>query len=634
MRITFRWLARRLIAGATVPLLALALAVSAVRAQDTSSEESSTETTTAESNEETQKESATDQEPNQTTNRTTTSTTQSDRDASTSTSRNGQETRSTSRSDSQRTSGTRSRDRSDDEETTGPELGARRDTRESARDSLREGRQEAREGLRDTRERARDTLRDTRGQARDTAREAREGARDSARDTRDYARDTRRDYRDEWQDARRDTRDARRDLREDRRTDFRDDVRDFARDTAREAADYGRRTAGEAIDTARDASQRGRDAGREWDDYGRETGREWRDFARDTVRDARDFARDDDRDDRRRDAVDDRDSIRSRDSRDLRDSRDDFRSDRGSFADTRSRDARSRISRSQIDNFRATSVSARDLGLSLARTSRGLIVDDVRANAIARTIGLRPNDRIVSVEDYRVTSEDQFVRYLFDEDWRYDRVTVTVIRDGREVPIYVQPVQLIERLIVVQDDYDPLYTFGVVLDDRYDDELIVRRVLPNTVAYRAGLRQGDVIVRFHGQRLSTPRQFVQVLNRVDVQQAPIVVERDRRLREFQVSLPDELRTTSQRRTTYRREFDDGRLDNRGDTRWRDQRGAQIQYSGELYEDAYGAPSGVIPTQPGQPIYPGQYQPAQSVQPPGRIDDRSERPGILPRLFGR
>ena len=42
-----------------------------------------------------------------------------------------------------------------------------------------------------------------------------------------------------------------------------------------------------------------------------------------------------------------------------------------------------------------------------------------------------------------------------------------------------------------------------------------------------------------------------MLNRVNVAQAPIVVERDRRLREFQVSLPDELRTTSQRRTTYR-----------------------------------------------------------------------------------
>jgi predicted metalloprotease with PDZ domain len=247
---------------------------------------------------------------------------------------------------------------------------------------------------------------------------------------------------------------------------------------------------------------------------------------------------------------------------------------------------------------------------------------------------LRPNDRIVAVEDYRVASEDQFVRYLFDEDWRHDRVTVTVIREGREVPVYVQPVQLIEQLIVVQDDYDPLNTLGIVLDDRYEDELVVRRVYPNTVAYRAGLRPGDVIVRFRGQRLSSPRQFVQALTRIEVAQAPIVVERDESLREFVVSMPSELRTTSQRRTTYRREFDDGRFGDRGATQWRDSTGGPVQYGGEVYTETYGAPSEVITTQPGQPIFPGQFQPAQPVQPPGRVDDRSERPGILPRLFGR
>jgi C-terminal processing protease CtpA/Prc len=486
--------------------------------------------------------------------------------------------------------------------------------------------------------------------ARDTSREARQGARDTARDTREYGRDLRRDSREEWQDTRRDARDARRDVRQesDWRSDFRDDARDFARDAAGEAAEYGRRTAREAFDTARDENWRNRDAGREWNEYGRETGRQWQEYADDTIRDSRDFARDDDRsrdrdDDRdslnRRDSFRDsrdefaRDSYRDRDdaqsrSRDsFRDTRDDYRTDRDTrFAGERRRDARdTRISRSQIDNFRATSVSARDLGLSLARTSRGLVVDDVRAGALAATIGLRPNDRIVAVEDYRVTSEDQFVRYLFDEDWRHDRVSVIVVRDGREVPIYVRPVQLIERL-VVREDSDPIATFGIVLDDRYDDELVIRQVWPNSVAYRAGLRPGDVIVRFHGQRLTSPRQFVQVFNRVDARQAPIVVERDRNLREFVVNIPSNPRMSSGQRTTYRRQLDDGRFG-------RDQ-GAQIQYGGEVYQDTYGAPSGVITTQPGQPVFPGQFQPAQPVQSPTQLEDRSDRPGILPRLFGR
>jgi hypothetical protein len=388
-------------------------------------------------------------------------------------------------------------------------------------------------------------------------------------------------------------------MRDDRysRGDLRDDVRDFARQTARDAIDYGRSAARDAFDDRR-YDQDVADGSRQWDDDRRDDDR---DFAR------RQF------DDRRSD-------------RDIRRSRD------------------TRITRSQIDNFRAASVSPRDLGLSLNRSARGLIVQDVRSGALAANIGLRPRDQIVAIEDYRVTSDDQFVRYLFDEDWRYDRVTVWVVRNGREVPIYVRPVQLIEQLIVVQDDYDPLHTFGVVLDDRYDRELVVRRVIRNSAADRAGLRPGDVLVRFYGQRLSSPQQFVQVLSRVDVRQAPIVVERDESLREIVVTMPRELRTTSQQstsrqstsgqRTTYRQELDGDRFDSRGDTPWRDQPSSQIQSSGQVYQDSFGPTSGAIITDPGQPIYPGQFQPARPAQPTNRMEDRSDRPGILPRLFGR
>jgi predicted metalloprotease with PDZ domain len=262
-----------------------------------------------------------------------------------------------------------------------------------------------------------------------------------------------------------------------------------------------------------------------------------------------------------------------------------------------------------------------------------LIVQDVRSGALAANIGLRPRDQIVAIQDYRVSNPNQFVQYLFDPDWRYDRVPVWVVRNGREVPIYVRPAQLIERLIVVQSDYNPLITFGVVLDNRYDRDLVVRRVIRNSPADRAGVQPGDVIVRFYGQRLSSPQQFVQAINRVDVRQAPIIVERDNSLRELMVSMPGELRTTSQQRTTYRQQLDSDRSDSRNTTQWQGQSAPQVRYGGEVYQDSFGT-SGAIITTPGQPIYPGQYQPAQPVQPSNRIDDRSDRPGILPRLFGR
>jgi hypothetical protein len=498
--------------------------------------------------------------------------------------------------------------------------------------------------------------------ARDTARDSRDQARDTRRDAREQARDVNREYRDDRQDARRDARESSRDERDtdEWRSDLRDDVRDFARD----AADFGRRTAREAMDTARDTSRESGDAERQWNEFGRETAQEWRDSSRrgtDFARQESDYDRDwnrnrDARSDRgsSRDADFDndsqdsfaRDEFRERDDRDSfagrssrgrqedQDDRDRRQSNRSSDRDERFTDRQSnqrrdtRISRSQIENFRASSVEPRDLGLSFQRSSRGLIVNNIGSNAIAGRIGLRRGDRILAIEDYRVSSEDQFINYLFDDEWRHDRVEVTVMRNGREVPLYVRPVQLIEQLVTVQRQYDPLRTFGVVFEDDSDEYLVVRQVWQNTPAYRAGLRAGDRIVRFYGQPVYSPHEFTRVLSRVDAQNVPLEIERDRRTRELQVSLPAELRTTSQNRTTYRQTLQDSRP-----TQWREQ-GRTIQYGGRIYDQGTSATpsSGVIINEQGQTVFPA--QPAQPVQPGTRTDTQRERPGLLPRLLNR
>jgi hypothetical protein len=394
---------------------------------------------------------------------------------------------------------------------------AAKDTAKSTKDSAKTTTDRAKQGAKDTTERAKSATKDTVKTQRDTAKGARDSARDAARDTRDSARDAARDTARDPRSITRDTRDARttrdaRDLEEDadaRERDLREDRE------LRDTRDIDRRD----IDR-RDIDRR--------DIYRRDIDR--RDIDRRDI-DRRDIDRSEVDIDRR--SIDRRDVDIDRRDTDRRDVRSDVR--------TRT-DAR--ISRSRVDNFRADSVTARDLGVTFGRASdRGLVIQDFARNAVLADFGLRRGDVIVSVADHPVASERVFFRWMFAEDVRDERITIVVLRDGREVPIYVRPVTLIEELVMVNDDYDPLQQFGVVIDDRRPREVVVTRVLPGTPAFRAGFRQGDVITTFRGQRLLGPQQFVQVLSTVEPGQVAFEVNRNRQVQELQVDMPRMARQT-------------------------------------------------------------------------------------------
>jgi S1-C subfamily serine protease len=240
-------------------------------------------------------------------------------------------------------------------------------------------------------------------------------------------------------------------------------------------------------------------------------------------------------------------------------------------------------------------VTARDVGLTFGRaTDRGLVIQDISRNAVLADVGFRPDDVVVSVADHRVTSEREFFRWFFAEDLRDDRITIIVLRDGREVPLYVRPVTIIEQLVVVDDrpDFDPVQQFGVVVDDRVDREVVVLRVIPDSPAFRAGLRQGDVITTFRGMPVRGPREFVQVFDRIEPGEIPIEVMRNRQPREFQVDMP-----RFERRTVARPDFDvDRPAVERRETR-RDIRT-------ERQEDRRDARAGVPASQPAPQPRPG------------------------------
>src|SRR4029079_3911972 len=136
-------------------------------------------------------------------------------------------------------------------------------------------------------------------------------------------------------------------------------------------------------------------------------------------------------------------------------------------------------------------------------------------------LGFHEGDRIVSVNGRRVTREPEFIEYLMASD--ADRVAVVVTRDGREETIYVRPAVFTEEYEYA--DAEPLEQIGIVLDDRYNDRIVVWKVIPRSPAYYAGVREGDVITTFGDRPYRTRSEFEKAIVGAKEGEANIQVRR-------------------------------------------------------------------------------------------------------------
>jgi len=145
----------------------------------------------------------------------------------------------------------------------------------------------------------------------------------------------------------------------------------------------------------------------------------------------------------------------------------------------------------------------RDWGLTLGQaTARGLEIAAAATNSVAYQAGLRQGDVVVSINGHPVQGQADFDNFAYSDDVN-GRAKVVVMRNGREAVLYLEPSALYLDAAPANDlDY-----FGVAIDDRYPDRIIVRRVLPNSPAFSAGLREGDVITSWHGQPIRSAAEF-------------------------------------------------------------------------------------------------------------------------------
>lgn len=297
-----------------------------------------------------------------------------------------------------------------------------------------------------------------------------------------------------------------------------DDAKD-AKDAAKERAKDAKDDAKDRVkDTKADAKDRAKDA---------------KDDVKDRTKDAKDDAKDArDPKDRPRDPKDARDNPKDR-ARDPKDPRDDAKNTVKKPRDDAKADAKADAkvaAKGSARKFDAAKVKADDLGVTLKADNKDVVVSDVAKESILYNAGFRPGDQVVSINGQNLAGQNDFVSYLFPTNATTGRIPVVVMRNGARDTFYVRPQTLIrdyQRVVVTDDRRDPIRDFGLVLDNRYDDRLIVDRVLRDSRADAAGIKVDDEILAVNDRDVDSRNDLARTLEKYEAEPIEMEVRRDR-----------------------------------------------------------------------------------------------------------
>jgi len=165
---------------------------------------------------------------------------------------------------------------------------------------------------------------------------------------------------------------------------------------------------------------------------------------------------------------------------------------------------------------------AADMGLWFSgMANNGLTIADLANNSAFTNAGFRVSDQIVSINGQPVRTEAQFVQAVTSPTLGTQPVQTLVVRNGQQHTLTLSPTAVTQGIVT----HDPLYQYGLVVDDSHPDHIVVRRVYPRTAAYYAGLREGDVITTFGGQRVTSISAFSQALNQANTAAIPMQITR-------------------------------------------------------------------------------------------------------------
>jgi len=190
-------------------------------------------------------------------------------------------------------------------------------------------------------------------------------------------------------------------------------------------------------------------------------------------------------------------------------------------------------------------------GLDFSSDNDRLTVSRVTRGSHASRAGFEQGDRILSVDNRRISSQSDFNRWM-----RTARagtaVAIVVLRDGqRETVYWTAPsaeygeTEYAEQRSSDERDqsrYAAEFTgegrgyLGVQLDGRYPNAAVVTEVIPESPADRAGLSPGDMILRLNGQPVRSSSDLTEQVQQMEPG-TPVHIQFSRRqLQDAQVRL--------------------------------------------------------------------------------------------------
>jgi S1-C subfamily serine protease len=156
------------------------------------------------------------------------------------------------------------------------------------------------------------------------------------------------------------------------------------------------------------------------------------------------------------------------------------------------------------------------------KITSGVMVESVIPDSAAEKAGLKEGDIILKLDGKEVDSQGDIRRTLRDlKDAK--PITVDVLRDGKPVEITITPEK---RTMELMRGFGQRTYIGIDLQELDADlsgyfqtkpgsGVLVTRVEPDSPAYQAGMKSGDVITEFNGKRITSADDLRDAVNNVE-----------------------------------------------------------------------------------------------------------------------
>jgi serine protease Do len=206
------------------------------------------------------------------------------------------------------------------------------------------------------------------------------------------------------------------------------------------------------------------------------------------------------------------------------------------------------------------------LGVSTEEDDKGARIKNVTDNSAAEKAGLKEDDVIIRVDDTKIENQDQLSKAITKHKPE-DKVTIVYLRDGKEQKVTVPlgktsfaetfTAPKIAPVPEMNFNWDhngnnQLYYYpgrgriGIKAQDTEDGKGVkVLDVSDESLAEKAGLKEGDIITEFDGKSINSADELADAARgSKDKNSIPLKFTRDGKAQSAEIKIPKKLKTTN------------------------------------------------------------------------------------------